>query len=62
MRLNTDLSQERKRNEEEMKKEARIKDWERIFKLVTDPEEMAKVRRDEERRQRIEMRKKDTGL
>jgi len=61
MRLNTDLSQERKRNEE-MKKEARIKDWERIFKLVTDPEEMAKVRRDEERRQRIEMRKKDTGL
>lgn len=45
-----------------VEKSKRIKDWNRIFKSITDSEEIAKAKREADKKKRIEERIKDTGL
>lgn len=44
-----------------MKKEKRIADWQRLWNSANDPDEIAKARRDSEKKKRIEEKKSDTG-
>jgi|AntAceMinimDraft_16_1070373.scaffolds.fasta_scaffold76595_4 hypothetical protein len=45
-----------------MKTKNGIKDWLRIYRFLTNPDERRKRRRKEEIKQRIEDKKKDVGL
>ena len=45
-----------------MTKEKQIRDWIRMFKSQTDPDEIAKHKRIAEREKRMAEKKSDTGL
>lgn len=45
-----------------MNKERAIKDWQRMYDSLTDPDIKARNRRIEQRKQRLEEKKSDTGL
>lgn len=45
-----------------MKRAASIKDWDRMFRSITDPKMREEARCKAEREKRLDQRRKDTGL
>lgn len=45
-----------------MKKETNIKEFQKMYNAITDPEERAKARRETDKKKRSEEKRIDTGL